>query len=73
MAALSTSCGKDICMVDENEVENSTSQKRSSMAQVIVSQKKFKSKLFPKTNRPSFWLGFHTMNWTNTIRKHGLL
>ena len=52
-------------MIDENEVENSGSQKRSSMARVTMSQKKVKSKLFSKTKRPFFWLEFQTVNWTN--------
>ena len=56
-------------MVDENEM-NSSSQKRPTMAQVTISQKKSKGKLITESKCPAFWLGFQTMNWTNRTKDY---
>ena len=50
MAVASTSNNaQDTCMMGENDVVNSLVQKRSIMAQITMSQKKAKTKLFSKT------------------------
>ena len=67
VAASTTNHGKDICMMDENEVENCVSQKRPTMAQVIMRQKKAKVKLIIESKHSPFWLGFQAMNWTNRV------
>ena len=63
--ARTTNNANDICMMDENEIDNTMSQKRPTVAQVTVSQKKVKGKLFSETKCPPFWLGFQAMNWMN--------
>ena len=64
-AASTTNVAKDSCMMDENEVDNGMLQKRQTMAQVTMSQKKAKGKLLFETKFPFFWLGFQVMIWTN--------
>ena len=58
VAANTTNVDMEMGMVDENEIY-SPSQKRPTMAQVTISQKKAKGKLVTKPKRPSFWLGCH--------------
>ena len=60
-AASATNVDMEMAMVDENEI-NSSSQKRPTMAQVTISQKKAKGKLVFEPKRPPFWLGFQAMN-----------
>ena len=70
MAATSTTnVDMEMGMVDENEM-NSSSQKRPTMAQVTISQKKAKGKLVIEPKRPPFCLGFQTMNWTNRTKDY---
>ena len=49
-----TNIAKDTYMIDENEMDNTVSQKHSTMAQVTMSQKKAKGKLFSETKCPPF-------------------
>ena len=60
-AASATNVDMEMGMVDENEI-NSFSQKRPTMAQVTISQKKAKGKLAIEPKCPPFWLGFQAMN-----------
>ena len=62
--ASTTNVDMEMGMVDENEIISS-SQKRPTMAQVTISQKKAKGKLVVEPKHPPFWLGFQAMNWTN--------
>ena len=64
VVASTTNMDMEMGMVDENEI-NSSSQKRPTMAQVTISQKKAKGKLVVEPKRPLFWVGFQAMNWTN--------
>ena len=68
-AASATNVDMEMAMVDENEI-NSSSQKRPTMAQVTISQKKAKGKLVFEPKRPPFWLGFQAMNWTNRTKDY---
>ena len=56
VAASTTNVDLEMGMVDENEINN-FSQKRPTMAQVTISQKKAKGKLVVEPKRPPFWLG----------------
>ena len=67
--ASTTNTDMEMGMVDENEM-NSFSQKRPTMAQVIISQKKAKEKLVTEPKRPPFWLRFQAMNWTNRTKDY---
>ena len=67
--ASTTNVDMEMGMVDENEM-NSSSQKRPTMAQVTISQKKAKGKLVVEPKRPPFWLGFQAMNWTNRLKDY---
>ena len=58
VVASTTNHEKDICMMNENDVENCVSQKRPTIAQVTMSQKKAKGKLFFEAKHPPFLLGF---------------
>ena len=70
MAAVSTTnVDLEMGMVDENEINN-FSQKRPTMAQVTISQKKAKGKMVVEPKRPPFWLGFQAMNWTNRSKDY---
>ena len=70
MAAISTTnVDLEMGMVDENEINN-FSQKRPTMAQVTISQKKAKGKMVVEPKRPPFWLGFQGMNWTNRSKDY---
>ena len=70
MAATSTTnVDLEMGMVDENEINN-FSQKRPTMAQVTISQKKAKGKMVVEPKRPPFWLGFQAMNWTNRSKDY---
>ena len=64
-ASSTTNNGQDICMMGEIDVINNTMQKSPTMAQITISQKKAKAKLFSRAKRPPFWLGFQAMNCPN--------
>ena len=68
-AASTTNVEVEMGMVDENEIISS-SQKRPTMAQVTISQKKAKGKMVVEPKRPPFWLGFQAMNWTNRSKDY---
>ena len=68
-AASTTNVEMEMGMVDENETISS-SQKRSTMAQVTISQKKAKGKMVVEPKYPPFWLGFQAMNWTNRSKDY---
>ena len=67
--ASTTNVDMEMGMMDENEIYSS-SQKRPTMAQITISQKKAKGKLVTKPRRPPFWLGFQAMNWTNRAKDY---
>ena len=68
-AASATNVDMEMDMVDENEI-NSSFQKRPTMAQVTISQKKAKGELVIEPKRLPFWLGFEAMNWTNRTKDY---
>ena len=68
-AAGATNVDMEMGMVDENEM-NSSSQKRPTMAQVTISQKKAKDQLVTEPKHPPFWLGFQAINWTNRTKDY---
>ena len=61
--ASTTNVDMEMDMVDENEMNNSF-QKRPTMAQVTISQKKAKGKLVTKPKRPPFlaWVPSHELD-----------
>ena len=57
---------KLLALENDPDVEMFVTQKRSSsFSQVTASQKKAKGKTNSGLKRPSFWLGYQAMNWTN--------
>ena len=64
MAEASSTKNMDICVIDENEIIN-TSQKRTTSAIVTTTQKKAKSKKVLGSKHSSLWLGFHALNHIN--------
>ena len=64
MAEASSTRNMDVCVVEENEIIN-TSQKRTTSALVTITQKKAKSKKSLGSNGLSLWLGFPALNHIN--------
>ena len=64
MAEASSTKNMDVCVVEENEIIN-TSQKRTTSALVTIIQKKAKSKRSLGFNGLSLWLGFPALNHIN--------
>ena len=64
MAEPSSTKNMDICVIDKNEIIN-TSQKRTTFAIVTTTQKKAKSKKVLGSKHSSLWFGFHALNHTN--------
>ena len=64
MAETSSTKNMDVCVVEENEIIN-TSQKRTTSALVTIIQKKAKSKRSLGFNGLSLWLGFPALNHIN--------
>ena len=65
MAEASSTKNMDVCIVDENEIIN-TSQKQTTSALVTITQKKAKSKTILRSRTSSYlWLGFHALNLLN--------
>ena len=67
-----TNDAKDTFMMDENEIENSVSERHSIMIQIIMSQKKAKSKVITESKRPLFWLGFEAINWISREKDYSI-
>ena len=65
VAARSSNNEQDTYMIGENDIIHNVAQKCPTIAQVTMSQKKVKAKLFPEAKWPPFWLRFQDMNWTN--------
>ena len=65
MAEASNTKNIDVCIVDENEIIN-TSQKRTTSVMVTITQKKANSKTILRSRTSSYlWLGFHALNLLN--------
>ena len=64
MAETSSTKNIDVCVVEENEIIN-TSQKRTNSALLTITQKKSKSKKSLGPNGLSLWFGFPALNLIN--------
>ena len=64
MAEASSTQNLDVCIVEENEVIN-ISQKRTTSAQLTITQKKAKNKKNLGSKHASLWIGFQALNLLN--------
>ena len=64
MAKASSTINMNVCVVDDNEIIN-TSQKTTTSTRVTTTQKEVKSKKDQGAKYSSLWLGFQALNLVN--------